>query len=145
MSRPSPISKNAIKGRKMVQIGKLQGEKCTIRFGLSKIDTDKKWRQISVYPPTEAITAMKEFDLENDGLNNILKQDSDDREYVNLKVRAKKTKCKGVESLEDIERDDSCVVVVVPTPWKMDGNEGVCLKTKVIVVVDDAHDDIEIQ
>ena len=142
--RPSPISKDAIKGRKMLQIGKKDGTKCVVRFGLGDIDKNKTWRQISVYPPVEAVAALKEFDLENDGLNNIVKVDDSDREYVNVKVRTK-TKCKQNGEnmkIEELARDDSCVIVVRPEQWNFEGTSGVALKAILVLVVDDCEFEI---
>ena len=129
----------------MMQIGKKNGTRCIVRFGLSEVDIKKTWRQISVYPPVEAVEALKEFDLENDGFNNIVKVDeSSDREYVNVKVRTK-TKCKQNGEnmkIEELARDDSCVIVVRPEQWNFEGTSGVALKALLVHVVDDCEFEI---
>ena len=145
--RPSPISKDAIKGRKMIQLGKRDGDKCIVRFGLNDIDMKKTWRHISVYPPSEDIAALKEFDLENDGLNNIVKVDENDREYIVVKLRTNKTTCKqnGEKmKIQELARDDCCVIVGRPEAWKFEGTSGVTLKAMLLIVFEEDLAEIEI-
>ena len=146
--RPSPISKDAIKGRKMIQLGKRDGDKCIVRFGLNDIDMKKTWRHISVYPPSEDIAALKEFDLENDGLNNIVKVDEHDREYIVVKLRTNKTTCRQNNgekmNIQELARDDCCVIVARPESWKFEGASGVTLKAMLLIVFEDDLAEIEI-
>ena len=148
-TRPSPISKSSIAARVMVQIGSRDGEKCVVRFGLSDIDKDKATRTISVYPPDDNLSALREYDLEND--SNIVKVDSRDREFVNIKVNMKKTTYKAVDgeaqSLDEVARDDRCVCVVKPYTWSHDGQKGVGLRAMLILLACDDEDecsDIEV-
>ena len=147
-TRPSPISKSSIAARAMVQLGCLDGDKCEIRFGLSDIDQDKATRTISVYPPSENIASLKEYDLENSGLSNIVKVDSHDREFVNVKVNMKKTKCKTIDgetqSLDKLAREDRCVVVVKPYSWTRDGDNGVGLRAMLILTFEEDDSDIDV-
>ena len=137
------MSADAIKARALVQLGTKGGDKCTVRFGLSdKFDTDKTWRAISVYPPADAIAALKAFDLENDGLSNIVRNDSDDREYIVVKVHANKTRCSQLDSGEKvaataIDNDDSVIIVARPQSWSFEGNSGVALQARAVIVCDD--------
>ena len=148
--RPSPMSASAIKSRSIVQLGTKDGEKCTVRFGLSdKFDADKTWRNISVYPPADAIASLQEFDLENDGLSNIVRMDDDDRPYIMLKVSAKKTKCKAIEGgkkaeLASINHDDTVIVVARPLSWTFEGQSGVALRACAIIICEDDDDEFDI-
>ena len=145
-TRPSPISKSSIAARVMVQIGSRDGEKCVVRFGLSDIDKDKSSRTISVYPPDDNLSALREYDLEND--SNIVKVDSRDREFVNIKVNMQKTTYKTVDgelqSLDEVARDDRCVCVVKPYSWTRDGEKGVGLRAMLILTFEEDESDIDV-
>jgi hypothetical protein len=148
-TRPSPMSASAIKSHAIVQLGTKGGEKCTVRFGLSdKFDVDKTWRTISVYPPADAIAALKEFDLENDGLTNIVRLDDRDREYVHVKVHQRKTRCRTLDgekhTLAEISHDDKVIIIVRPESWQYDGSSGIVLRARMVIECDDDDEDFNI-
>ena len=147
-TRPSPMTTSALTARTTIQIGTKAGEKCTVRFALGNIDADKTWRTISLYPPADSLEGLMAFDLENDGLNNITKTDDNDRQYINVKVRVNRTKCKSLDGdkvdLSELAPDDACIVVVKPVNWKYDGNSGVALRAVAVIVCEDDASDIDI-
>ena len=147
-TRVPPLSKDGLTKRSTLQLGSKDGAKCTIRFGLHSIDENKKSRTISIFPPSDVLVQLKEFDAANDELNNIVKIDDDDREYVTLKVHVKKTKCVDHEGnrieLDMISRDDECLIIAKPVAWKMkEHGEGVCLRVKMIQIVEQEEEEEE--
>jgi hypothetical protein len=132
-----------LENSKLFQIGTRSGSKPSVRFGLSELDSAKRWRTISVYPNSvELIREILMYDsrsVDDDRVTHILKHDKETgREYINIKISAVGTKFVSstgdILSINHIQRGDNLILVVKPLHWSFNGKTGVCLRAKTVMV-----------
>ena len=130
-----------LKSNKPIKLG-TSDEPCCIKFGLSKIDEDKPWRAISIIPNADDLKVLLAFDAANADLNDIVFETDDGDRCIKVKVHKRFTKVFNDTNVRSdlisvIDRDVNVRVVVKPSRWKWDGQEGIKLNAHLIVDVDD--------
>ena len=124
---------------KIFQIGTRAGKKVSVRFGLSELDSTKRWRNPNSVELIREILMYDSQSIDNDKVTRILKYDKETgREFFNVKISAIGTKFVSstgdILSINHIQRGDNLILVVKPLHWSFNGKTGVCLRAKTVMV-----------
>jgi hypothetical protein len=111
------------------QLGSINAP-CTVLFGLSHYDAEKKYRAVKMIPPPAAIHALT--DLLKDTPNG-------DEQMVCIKVSAGRTVMTGIDgerrSIDDLKAGTQCMCVVRAFHWAMNGRSGVSLQAQALRIL----------
>ena len=123
---------------KLFQVGTKEGPKLEVRFGLSELDSGKRWRTISVYPDCdEILNQLHGYDIKIDEKNG--------KDFLNIKISSIDTKFVGYDggmlSANQIRRGDRVILVVKPFDWSFNGKKGVSLQAKTVMVCGSGDDE----
>jgi hypothetical protein len=138
-------SAQLLQKRKPFQLGTTDMP-CEVLFGLHDIDEGNTWRGVKIIPSEADMLLLKDFDEKQEHMQDLVKE-LDDIEHIKLKVNLNTTKVvnadKSIASLEDLCNERRCKVIVSGRQWKMDGQQGVCLRAHAIQLLEDNEMDLE--